>query len=157
MDNTDITPGPVLATIGTDTDDAVVERATAIALDKGRKVILIDRSAETLTGATPYDDWRGDDDYRPDSDETFDPAIARREGRNQLARRIEAVATTGVEVGGWFPTTEGIDGIRDAIHRFDGAVLVVPASVRAPGIADRIRGMSTSSLEELATRVVLAE
>lgn len=149
-------PGAVIATIGTDADGAVVEKAVAIARDEGRRVILVDRSAESVTGATPYNDWRGDDDYRPAPDATVDPAIARREGRNDLARHLESVDGSGIEVGGWFPTVAGLDGIRDAIERFDGAIVVVPASVRSPSIGDRFRGVSLSSLERLPARIVLA-
>jgi hypothetical protein len=151
------TGGCVIATIGTDADDAVVERATAIARDEHRRLILIDRSAESISGATPYNDWRGDDDYRPAPDATVDAAIARREGRSDLAHHLESVAGAGVEVGGWFPTHAGLDGIREAIERFDGAVLVVPASVRDPSIGDRLRSITPSSLDALPARVVLAE
>lgn len=150
-------PGAVIATIGTDSDDAVVERATSIAREEGRRLILIDRSAESITGATPYNDLRGDDDLQPVPESTVDADIARREGRNDLAHRIESVAEAGVDVGGWFPTSAGLDGIRDAITRFDGEILVVPATVRDPGIGDRLRGVSLTALEELPARVVLAE
>lgn len=149
--------GAVIATIGTDADHEVVEQAVAIAREEGRRLILIDRNAETITGATPYDDWRGDDDYRPSPDATVDAGIARREGRNDLAGHLESLEGAGVEVGGWFPTTAGLDGIRDAIERFHGEVLVVPGDVRDPGFVDRFRDVTLSSLEELPVRLVLAE
>lgn len=148
--------GAVIATIGTDEDDAVVERAMAIAQEEGRRLILVDRSAESITGATPYNDWRGDDDYRPRPDATVDATIARREGRNALAGYLESASGRDIEVGGWFPTTAGLDGIREAIERFDGAVVVVPASVRDPSMGDRFRGVSLESLEKLPSRLVLA-
>lgn len=149
--------GPVIATIGTDSDEAVVDRAMVIAREEGRRLILIDRNAESITGATPYNDLRGDDDNRPSPDTTVDPAVARREGRNDLAARLESLEGSGVDVSGWFPTRAGLDGIRDAMERFHGEVLVVPATVRDPGIGERFRGVSLSSLEELPARLVLAE
>lgn len=149
--------GAVIATIGTDADDAVVERAISIAREQGRRLILIDRSSESITGATPYNDLRGDDDYRPVREATVDAGIARREGRNELARCIETASSAGVDVGGWFPTTAGIDGIRDAIERFDGAIVVVSASVRDPGIGDRFRGVSLPALEDLPVHIELVE
>ena len=149
--------GSVIATIGSDTDLAVVERAVAIARDEGRRLVLVDRSAESITGATPYNDWRGDDDYRPAPDATVDSGIARREGRNGLARHLDSLDGSGVEVGGWFPTAAGLDGIRDALELFDGEVLVVPVSVRDPSLGERLRGVSLSALEDLPARLVLAE
>jgi hypothetical protein len=151
------TSGAVIATIGTDSDQVVVDRASAIARAEGRRLVLIDRHAETITGATPYNDWRGDDDYRPSPDATVASAIARREGRNDLAAHLESLERTEVDAGGWFPTEAGLDGIRDAIETFGGEVLVVPVAVRDPGIGDRLRGVSLSSLEELPVRLVLAE
>lgn len=152
-----VSAGSVIATIGTDADEAVVERATAVAREEGKRVILIDRSAESITGATSYNDLRGDDDYRPSPDATVDAAIARREGRNDLARHLESLDGIGVDAGGWFPTKAGLAGIEDALQRFDGEVLVVPAAVRDPSIADLFRGVSLSSLEELPVRLVLVE
>lgn len=151
------TPGSVIATIGTDSDQVVVEQASIIAREEGRRLILIDRNAESITGATPYNDWRGDDDYRPSPDATVDSAIARREGRNELAAHLDSLEPSEVDAGGWFPTAAGLDGIRDAIETFAGEVLVVPAAVRDPSISDRLRGVSLSSLQELPVRLVLAE
>ncbi len=151
--------GAVIATIGSDSDFdlAVVERAAAIAREDGRRLVLVDRGAESIIGATPYNDWRGDDDYRPSPDATVDASIARREGRSDLARHLESLDGSGLEVGGWFPTVAGLDGIRDAIERFQGEILVVPDTVRDPSVGDRFRGVSLSSLEGLPARLVLAE
>lgn len=150
-------PGSVIAAIGTDADDRTVDRAIAIALDGGLRLVLVDRSAESIVGATPYNDLRGDDDFRPVPDQTVGSALARREGRNELARYIESAERSGVDVGGWFPTKAGLDGIREAINRFQGSVLVVPGSVRSPSIGERFRGVDVPSLEELGIRVVIAD
>jgi hypothetical protein len=63
----------------------------------------------------------------------------------------------GVEAGGWFPTLSGGAGLREAARRFDGAVLVVPASVRDPSVGERARGMSVPDLERIGLPVVIAD
>jgi hypothetical protein len=148
--------GAVVVPLRRDDDGPAIRLAIAIARDEKRSLVLVDRTAESIFGS-PYNDLRGDDDYRPRPDRLFDVFVARREGRNVTAAAIGAATSLGVSAGGWFPTTSGADGIREALRRFSGSLLVVPASTRNPSIAERIRGMSIEGLEKLGVPVVVAD
>lgn len=138
-------------------DDGHAERlGMAVALAEGRALVLVDRSAESIFGS-PYADLRGDDEYRPRPDRLFDPATAMREGRSGTARAIAAARLLGIEAGGWFPVSSGADGVREAIERFGGSVIVVPAATRHPSVGERIRGMTLQSLERLGVPVLVAD
>lgn len=148
--------GAVIVPLRRDDDQRAVRLAIAIARDERRSLVLVDRSAESIFGS-PYNDLRGDDDYRPRPDRLFDAFVARREGRGLTASAIGAATSIGVSAGGWFPTASGADGIQEALRRFSGSLVVVPASVRNPGIAERIRGMSIEGLQKLGVLVVVAD
>jgi hypothetical protein len=141
--------------VGRGNDDAL-PLAIAIASSEKRPLVIVDRSAEGLFGS-PYGDMRGDDADRPDKDLLFGLALARREGRSETAAGLGVAETLGVDAGGWFPTAAGGEGLGEAIRRFAGAVLVVPAAVRRPTFAERLRGMTADRLAGLGVAVVVAD
>lgn len=147
--------GSVVVPIGRETDEDALVTALAVARSERRNVILVDRSAEGLS--SPYGDLRGDDAYRPHPDRLVGVGMARREGRGRMVAALEAAMALGIEAGGWYPTASGADGLRDALRRFGGSLLVLPASVRRPGLAERIRGMTMDRLEKLEARLLIAE
>ncbi len=148
-------PGAVVVPVGRG-DDSALALALAIGLKEQRSVVLVDRGAEGLFGS-PYGDLRGDDAYRPDPDRLFDLQSSRREGRSDVTVGLEVAETLGVAAGGWFPTVAGGAGMGEAMRRFDGGLLVVPASVRKPSLAERIRGMTSDSLAGLGVALVISE
>jgi hypothetical protein len=148
--------GSVVVPVGRDGDLRALALALAVARSEGRNVVLVDRGAEGLLGS-PYSDLRGDDEYRPHPDRLFGIGMARREGRGIVAAALEAAAALGVEAGGWFPTAAGADGLGEALRRFGGSLLVLPASTRRPGFAERLRGMSLERLGRLGAHVVVAD
>ncbi len=154
--STGAAPGAVVAPIGRGGDDRVVPMAIAIARSEGRRAVFVDRSGEGII-ASPYSTLRSDDAQRPRPDRLFDAALARREGRSQTAIALDAAAAAGVDAGGWFPTAAGADGLREALERFDGALLVVPPGARAPSIGERVRGMTLDRLERLGRPVLVAD
>jgi hypothetical protein len=147
--------GAVVVPVGRGNDDAL-PLAIAIASSENRPLVIVDRSAEGLFGS-PYGDLRGDDADRPDPDVLFGMTLARREGRSETSAALGVAETLGVHAGGWFPTAAGEAGLGEAIRRFGGAVLVVPATVRRPSFAERLRGMTTDRLAGLGVAVVVAD
>jgi hypothetical protein len=153
---TDADPGAVVLAIRRDDSDRVVRTAVALAREEQRRLVIVDRSSESIFGM-PYNDLRGDDDFRPRPDQLFNAATAIREGRARTARAILAAEALGVDAGGWFPTRSGSDGIAEAVKRFDGGVVVLPESVRQPSVAERIRGMTLANLEKIGVPIVVAD
>jgi hypothetical protein len=148
--------GSVVVPIGRDGDLTALALALAVARSEHRSVVLVDRGAEGLMG-TPYSDLRGDDEYRPQPDRLFGIGMARREGRGPVAAALEAAAALGVDAGGWFPTAAGAEGLGRALRTFGGSLLVLPASARRPGFAERLRGMSLDRLDQLGARIIVAD
>jgi hypothetical protein len=149
-------PGAVVVAMGRDQSDRAFRVATAIARDERRPLVIVDRSSESIFG-TPYNDLRGDDDYRPRPDRLFGANIARREGRGSTARALEAASALGVEAGAWFPTRSGADGLAEAVKRFSGGLLVLPEAVRRPSVAERIRGMNLETLHRIGVPIIIAD
>jgi hypothetical protein len=148
--------GAVVVPIRRDDDDGAVRLAIAIARDEKRRLVVVDRSGEGILG-NPYNDLRGDDDYRPRPDRLFDAFVARREGRSVTAAALAAATSLGVTAGGWFPTASGVEGLREALRRFGGGLVVVPRSTRQPSVAERIRGMTVEGLQKLGVPVLVAD
>jgi len=148
--------GAVVLAMRRDDSDRALHTAVAIARDEQRPLVIVDRSSESIFG-TPYQDLRGDDDYRPRPDRLFGAATAVREGRAKTARAITAATALGVEAGAWFPTRSGSDGLAEAVRRFDGALIVLHETVRRPSMAERIRGMTLDTLERIGVPLVVAE
>ncbi len=148
--------GAVVVPVGLGDSDPALHLAMAVAKAEARSLVLVERSGEGLF-SSPYADMRGDDDMRPRQDALFGAAIARREGRAATASAIDAATTLGVSAGGWFPTAAGGDGLRVALAKFDGALLVVPSETRRPSIGERIRGMTIDKLQRLGVPVLVAD
>ena len=68
-----------------------------------------------------------------------------------------AATALGLDAGGWFPTRSGSDGVAEAVKRFEGSVVVLPDTVREPSVAERIRGMTLSSIGKIGVPVVVAD
>lgn len=155
IESTGAADGSVIVPVGRGSDGAAVRLALAIGRAERRRVVFVDRSGEGIL-ASPYTDLRGDDALRPQRDRLFDVATAHREGRDGTAAAIDAARELQLDAGGWFPTASGAEGIRAAIERFSGAILVVPGDVRRPSIGERLRGMTVDSLERLGVPLVVA-
>jgi hypothetical protein len=149
-------PGAVVVPVKRDDPDDAVRLAIAIARAEGRRLVVVDRSAEGFF-TSPYSDMRGDDSFRPQPDRLFDAAVALREGRSATARAITAADLLGVTAGGWFPTSAGADGLREALTLFDGSLIVLPARIRQPSVGERIRGMTEATLARLGVPLLVAE
>ncbi|MGD8486008.1 MAG: hypothetical protein PVH07_05145 [Chloroflexota bacterium] len=155
VEATGAAPGAVVLAMRRDDGDGALRTAVAIAAAEERPLVIVDRSAESIFG-TPYNDLRGDDEYRPRPDRLFGAATAVREGRALTARAITAATALGVEAGAWFPTRSGADGLAEAVGRFDGSLIVLPGTVRQPSVAERIRGMTLDTLEAIGVPIVVA-
>ena len=148
--------GAVVVPIGRGDTRHALKLAIAIAKAEARSLVLVDRSGEGLF-SSPYAAVRADDELRPKRDELFNASIARREGRSETASAITAAELLGVTAGGWFPTSSGIDGLKEALRQFAGSLLVVPSSAQKPGIGERIRGMTMESLGRLGVPLIVAD
>ena len=148
--------GAVVLALRGDDSDRALRTAVAVAKAEERPLVIVDRSSESLFG-TPYNDLRGDDEYRPRPDKLFGAGTAVREGRASTARAITAATALGVDAGAWFPTRAGSDGLADAVSRFDGSLIVLPDAVRRPSVAERIRGMTLDSLQRIGVPLVVAD
>lgn len=156
VDSTGAEPGAVVLAMRRNDSDRAIYTAISIAHKEQRRLVVVDRSAESIFGM-PYSDLRGDDDFRPRPDRLFGAGTAIREGRGRTARTITAAKALGVDAGGWFPTRAGSDGIAEALRRFEGSVVVLPDTVRQPSIAERLRGMTLNTLGQLGVPLVVAE
>lgn len=146
-------PGAVVVPIGRGDDRRAFLVAAAIARRDGRKLVIVDRTAEGFS--SPYGDLRGDDADRPSPERLVALASARREGRAALALFLEAAQAAGLDAGGWFPVRAGAEGLAEAARRFGGALLVLPPDAIRPGLAERLRGMSMDRIGALVGRPVL--
>ena len=145
--------GAVVVALGRGDALSAFLTAFAMARREERALVLVDRSAEGFV--SPYKDWRGDDDVRPNPDQLFDAGLARREGRPDIGRYLDAAAAAGVSAGAWFPTRAGSDGLAEAARRFSGSVFVLPPDLARPTLAERLRGMSTGALAKATGLPVL--
>lgn len=105
------------------------------------RVVLYDRSAESyFVDPYPNGAWAADVDDGPTRERLLSARDLEIVGRHYLADQVRQAEAGGLEVSAWLPPTPGTAGMAEAIDRFGVDVVILPASMSAPSLVDRVRG-----------------
>lgn len=115
--------------------------ALSWARDRGSRVVLYDRSAESyFIDPYPSGSWTADVEGGADRTRLATADDLEMLGRHYLAEQLREARDADVEVGAWLPPKPGPAGMAEAVSRFGADAVVLPMSLLSPSLFDRVRG-----------------
>jgi hypothetical protein len=153
--------GPAAVVLAT-TDDgldpayqATRQAAFAVAAREGARLVLFDRSPE-LYLVDPYEPALGNGG-RPRSS-LLNQRTASRQGRPYLAEQLGEAGRLGLDGAAWVARGHGPDALAAACEVLDAERVVLPATLAAPPLIDRVRGHTLAAFRRrVPARITLAD
>ncbi len=134
---------------------ATRQAAFAVAAREGARVVLFDRSPE-LYLVDPYERARGNGG-RPRSS-LLNQRTASRLGRPYLAEQLAEARQLGLDGAAWVARGHGPDALAAACEVLDAERVVLPATLAAPSLIDRVRGHTLAAFRRrVPARISLAD
>jgi hypothetical protein len=128
--------------------------AFAVAARDGARVVLFDRSPE-LYLVDPYERDRGNG-RRPRS-ALLNQRTANRVGRTYLADQLAEARQLGLDGAAWVARGHGPDALAAACEVLEVEQVVLPATLAAPPLIDRVRGHTLAAFRRrVPARIALA-
>jgi anti-sigma factor RsiW len=133
---------------------ATRQAAFAVAAREGARVVLFDRSPE-LYLVDPYERARGNGGPRSS---LLSQRTAGRVGRAYLAEQLAEVNRLGLDGAAWVARGHGPDALAAACEVLDAERVVLPATLAAPPLIDRVRGHTLAAFRRrVPARISLAD
>jgi len=133
---------------------ATRQAAFAVAAREGARVVLFDRSPE-LYLIDPYEPSGDGNGGRRSS--LLNQRTASRLGRPYLARQLAEARQLGLEGAAWVARGHGPDALAAACEILDVERVVLPATLAAPPLIDRVRGHTLATFRRrVSARISLA-
>jgi anti-sigma factor RsiW len=133
---------------------ATRQAAFAVAAREGARVVLFDRSPE-LYLVDPYERARGNGGPRSS---LLSQRTAGRVGRAYLAEQLAEVNRLGLDGAAWVARGHGPDALAAACEVLDAERVVLPATLAAPPLIDRVRGHTLAAFRRrVPARITLAD
>jgi hypothetical protein len=134
---------------------ATRQAAFAVAAREGARVVLFDRSPE-LYLVDPYEQAGGDGGGPRSS--LLSQRTASRLGRPYLASQLAEARQLGLDGAAWVARGHGPDALAAACEVLDAERVVLPATVAAPPLIDRVRGHTLAAFRRrVPARISLAD
>ena len=129
--------------------DHVREAAVEIGRRGGAKVILYDRDSASAFSDPMPNQWGSQAEGAQFGDPLSDQELVKL-GREPFARKVAAAREAGVDAWGWLASDHGTDALV-AYARDKGADLILlPADLDDPGLAERLKGETVAAAVEEA-------
>jgi len=133
---------------------ATRQAAFAVAARDGARLVLFDRSPE-LYLVDPYEPARGNGG--PPSS-LLSQRAAGRAGRPYLAEQLAEASRLGLEGAAWVARGHGPDALAAACEVLEAERVVLPATLAAPPLIDRVRGHTLAAFRRrVLARISLAD
>ena len=133
---------------------ATRQAAFAVAAREGARVVLFDRSPE-LYLVDPYERARRNGGPRSS---LLSQRTAGRVGRAYLAEQLAEVNRLGLDGAAWVARGHGPDALAAACEVLDAERVVLPATLAAPPLIDRVRGHTLAAFRRrVPARITLAD
>jgi hypothetical protein len=155
--------GPAAVVLGA-TDDgldpayqATRQAAFAVAAREGARVVLFDRSPE-LYLVDPYERPRQGGPAGAPRSSLLNQRTASRLGRAYLAEQLAEASQLGLDGAAWVARGHGPDALAAACEVLDAERVVLPATLAAPPLIDRVRGHTLAAFRRrVPARISLAD
>jgi nucleotide-binding universal stress UspA family protein len=129
--------------------DHVRDAAVQAARRNHARVILYDRDAASALADPMPNQWgsQGEGDQFGDP---LSPQELVKLGREPIAAKVEAARQDGVDAWGWLASDHGTDAMVDYARDHGADLLLLPAELDEPGLADRLKGETVQKAVEEA-------
>jgi hypothetical protein len=125
-----------------------------VAAREGARVVLFDRSPE-LYLVDPYEQARGNGGRPPSA--LLNQRTASRAGRPYLAEQLAEAGQLGLDGAAWVARGHGPDALAAACEVLDAERVVLPSTLAAPALIDRVRGHTLAAFRRrVPARISLA-
>lgn len=133
---------------GSDPDySTTLEAGLRLAKQDGATVLLYDRTSESyLTDPYPVGPWSPEQDAVSEDTE-LDIETLENLGRHYLVDQMRDGRERGLEMRAHLARGAGAEAFTDAVSRYQPDLLILPASLDDPSLADRVRGNTLKKLQ----------
>ncbi len=130
--------------------EGVRRRAVERARESGATLVLYDADAASAFESPLPTNWssEGTDDRIPKRLEPDDLEAA---GRGGLAGQVREARSEGVQAYGWLPSSADADALATYAQEVGADLILMPAELEDPDLADQVRGRTTEAAREKAS------
>lgn len=138
--------------------ERVREAAMEAAQNAEARLILYDIDAAGLYGEPLPSAWSGEG-----AEEEFGTLLSPQEleaaGRHELAEKVQAARSQGLETYGWLPGSKGAKALKEYAKEAHADLIVVPSALEHPSFFDRLRGETSlkRTRQQVKTPIVVVE
>jgi nucleotide-binding universal stress UspA family protein len=129
--------------------DHVRDAAVEIGGRGGARVILYDRDSASAFSDPMPNQWASQAEGAQFGDPLSDQELIKL-GREPFARKVAAARQTGVDAWGWLASDHGTDAVVQYARDHDADLLLLPADLEDPGLAERLKGETVEAAVEEA-------
>jgi hypothetical protein len=134
---------------------ATRQAAFTVAAREGARVVLFDRSPE-LYLVDPYEQASGNGGRPPRA--LLNQRTAGRAGRPYLSEQLAEAHQLGLDSAAWVARGHGPDALAAACEVLDAERVVLPSTLAAPPLIDRVRGHTLAAFRRrVPARISLAD
>jgi nucleotide-binding universal stress UspA family protein len=130
--------------------DHVRDAATEIGRRSGAKVILYDRDSASAFSDPMPNQWGSQAEGAQFGDPLSDQELVKL-GREPFARKVAAAREAGVDAWGWLASDHGTDAVVAYARDHGADLILLPADLEEPGLAERLKGETVDNAVEEAT------
>jgi hypothetical protein len=130
--------------------DHVSDAAVQVARRNHARVILYDRDAASMFSDPMPNQWASQAEGDQFGDPLSDTELVRL-GREPIAGKVAAARQEGVDAWGWLANDHGTDAMVDYARGHGADLLLLPAELDEPGLADRLKGETVARAVEEAS------
>ena len=140
----------IVAWVGEGDELAHVERAALeLARRNGARVILYDHDSASAFSDPVPNQWSSDGEERLFGDPLGDEELVKL-GVEAMARKVAAARADGIDAWGWLASGHGTDDLVDYGRGHGADLLLLPAELEEPGLAERLNGDTAAKAVEEA-------
>jgi len=133
-------------------EDDELDHVRDAALEIGRggaRVILYDRDSASAFADPMPNQWGSQAEGAQFNDPLSDQELVKL-GREPFARKVTAAREAGVDAWGWLASDHGTDALVDYARDHRADLVLLPADLEEPGLAERLKGETVDKAVEEA-------
>jgi len=133
-------------------EDGELDHVRDAALDFGRRgarVILYDRDSASAFSDPMPNQWASQAEGAQFHDPLSDQELVKL-GREPFARKVAAAREAGVDAWGWLASDHGTDAVVAYARDHGADLILLPADLEEPGLAERLKGETVGNAVEEA-------
>ena len=127
--------------------DHVRDAAVEIAGERGARLILYDRDSASAFADPMPNQWGSQAEGAQFGDPLSDQDLVKL-GREPFARKVAAARQAGVDAWGWLASDHGTDAVVAYARDHGADLILLPADLEDPGLAERLRGETVGKAVE---------